>query len=99
MTALRHTGEKYEEHKIWAPAWIRFEKKVLTLNEKVAIEVRRSISRGGKIRNMQRKSKPVEPLASFTEEGDLEWNTDLVEKIRELGKLSKGGGAGGRKTT
>ena len=46
MTALRHTGEKYEEHKIWAPAWIRFEKKVLTLNEKVTIEVRRSISRG-----------------------------------------------------
>ena len=24
---------------------------------------------------MQRKSKPVEPLASFTEEGDLVWNT------------------------
>ena len=40
-------GEKYAEHKIWAPAWIRFEKKVLTLNEKVAIEVRRSISRAG----------------------------------------------------
>ena len=46
---------------------------------------------------MQRKSKPVEPLASFTEEGDLIWNADLVEKIRELGKLSKGGGAGAGK--
>ena len=99
LVRIEEEGEKYAEHKIWAPAWIRFEKKVLTLNEKVAIEVRRSISRGEKIRNMQRKSKPVEPLASFTEEGDLEWNTDLVEKIRELGKLSKGGGAGGRKTT
>ena len=46
---------------------------------------------------MQRKSKPVEPLARFAEEGDLVWNTDLVEKIRQLGKLSKGGGAGGQK--
>ena len=36
---------------------------------------------------------------SFTEEGDLVWNEDLVEKKEELGKLSKGGGAGGRKTT
>ena len=54
---------------------------------------------------MQRKSnsKPVEPLACSEfhggDEGDLVWNTDLVEKIRELGKLTKGGGAGGRKTT
>ena len=34
---------------------------------------------------MQRKSKPVEPLTSFTEEGDLIWNANLVEKIREIG--------------
>ena len=33
---------------------------------------------------------------SFTEEGDLVWNEDLVEKKEELGKLSKGGGAGGQ---
>ena len=43
---IEEEGEKYAEHKIWAPAWIRFEKKVLTLNERVTIEARRSISRG-----------------------------------------------------
>ena len=30
--------------------------------------------------DMQRKSKPVEPIASFTEEGELEWNEELREE-------------------
>ena len=88
-------GEKYAEHKVWAPTWIRFEKKVLALKEKVDIEVRRSESRGEPIRNMTKKSKSVEPLARFTEDGDLVWNKDLVEKIKKLSKPSTGGRAGG----
>ena len=40
-------GEKFSAHeKVWAPAWMRFEKKVLAHKEKVDIEVRRSVSRG-----------------------------------------------------
>ena len=45
-----------------APHWIRFERKVLALKEKVDIEVRRSVGRGEPTRNMQKKSKPVKPL-------------------------------------
>ena len=36
--------------------------------------------RGEPIRNMQRKSKPVEPLAAFTEDSDLVWNDHLAKK-------------------
>ena len=44
---------------------------------------------------MTKKSKSVEPLARFTEDGDLVWNKDLVEKIKKLSKPSTGGRAGG----
>ena len=72
VARVEEQGEKYAEHKIWAPTWIRFEKKVLTLKEKVDIEVRRSVGRGEKIRDMEkvymrRKSRPVEPFAEFAE--------------------------------
>ena len=71
------------------------ERKVLALKERVDIEVRQSVSRGEPIRNMIKKSKSVEPLAQFTEDGDLVWNKDLVEEIKKLSKPSKGGRAGG----
>ena len=96
LVQIEEEGEEYAEHRIWAPTWIRFERKVLALKEKVDIEVRRSESRGEPVRDMTRKSKPVEPIASFTETGDLEWNEDLVSRIKELGKLRKGGDTGGR---
>ena len=95
LARVEEEGEKYAEHKIWAPTWIRFERKVLTLKEKVDIEVRRSMGRGEKIRDMSRKSRPVEPFAEFTEEGDLKWNDELVKKIKQLCKQSAGGRAGG----
>ena len=38
--------------------------------------------------NMQRKSKPVEPIASFTEEGELEWNEDLREENKGIRSLA-----------
>ena len=58
LARAEEEGEKYAEHKVW----IRFERKVLALKEKVDIEVRRSVGRGEPTRNMQKKSKPVEPL-------------------------------------
>ena len=101
MCPLFHTalllieGEKYAEHKVWAPSWKRIEKKVLALKEKVDIEVRRSEGRGEEVKDMRRKSKPVEPIAEFTESGDLVWNEDLVNEIKKLCKPSTGGRAGG----
>ena len=96
LVKIEEEGEVYAVHKIWAPTWIRFERKVLALKEKVDIEIRRSEARGEQIRDMSRKSRPMEPLASFTEAGELQWNAELVKRVKELGKLTKGGGTGGR---
>ena len=62
LARVEEESEKYAEHKVWPPTWIRFERKVLALKEKVDIEVRRSVGRGEPTRNMQKKSKPVKPL-------------------------------------
>ena len=96
---IEEEGEKFSAHKVWAPAWIRFEKKVLAHKEQVDMEVRRSVSRGEKIRDMRKKSRPIEPFASYSEEGDLTWNESLVKRVKELGKLSRGSGTGGRGTS
>ena len=63
VARVEEEGEKYAEHKICPPTWIRFERKVPALKEKVDMEVRRSVGRGEKTRDMRRKSKPVEPFA------------------------------------
>ena len=99
LVRIEEEGEKFDARKVWAPAWIRFEKKVLAHKEKIDIEVRRSVSRGEPIRDMRKKSRPIAPLARYEEEGELIWDEDLVKKVRELGGLSKGGGAGGRRTS
>ena len=95
LVSIEEEGEKFAEHKVWAPSWKRIEKKVLALKEKVDIEVRRSEGRGEEVKDMRRKSKPVEPIAEFTESGDLVWNEDLVNEIKKLCKPSTGGRAGG----
>ena len=90
LTQIELEGEKYAEEKIWAPAWVRFERKVLTLKERVDIARRRALGRGDEPRDMSSKTKLVAPLAIFTKEGDLEWNRELVAAIRDKGKLKSG---------
>ena len=90
LVKIELEGEKYAEEKIWAPAWIRFERKVLALKEKVDMARRRAEGRGEKPRDMSGKTKHVEPLASFTEHGELKWNEQLVKAIKEKGKLNSG---------
>ena len=34
LVRIEGEGEKFSAHKVWAPAWIRFEKKVLAHKEK-----------------------------------------------------------------
>ena len=38
---------------------------------------------------MRKKSRPMEPFASYSEEGDLMWNECLVKRVKELGKLGR----------
>ena len=81
LVRIEEEGEKFNAQKVWAPAWMRFEKKVLAHKEGVDIEVRRSVSRGEQIRDMRKKPRPIEPFASYLEEGDLIWNESLVRKV------------------
>ena len=77
-------GEKFECKNVWAPSWVRFEKKTLALAERVAMEKRRADGRGAKCRDLSSRSAQIEPLAEFSENGELVWNDDLVKKIKAL---------------
>ena len=74
---------------MWAPAWIRLEKKVLALKERVSLEKRRTESRGDLPRDLRHWTKIVEPLGAFDQHGNFEWEKDTVEKIKSYGKPEK----------
>ena len=78
--------EKYRNENVWAPTWKRLERKVLALLERVQSDVRRKTSRGEPVPDMRRRSRPIEPIASFDEGGNLIWNEEIKQKLKELGK-------------
>ena len=86
LVRIELEGDKYDEAQVWAPAWKRLEKKILALKERVEQEIRRAESRGDPPRDVSGRSKVIEPLAKFTKEGKLEWDKDLIEKIKAWGK-------------
>ena len=90
-------GEKFESKHIWAASWARFKKKTLALAERVAMERRRAEGRGMKHRDLSSRSTQIEPIAEFSENGELDWNDDLVKKIKALAciKGKKGSAAAG----
>ena len=59
-------GEKFECKNVWAPSWVRFEKKTLALAERVAIEKRRAESRGKEHKDLSSRSTQIEPIAEFS---------------------------------
>ena len=93
MVAVELEGAKYDERSVWAPAWKRFEKKALALEERVRIEIRRAEARGEEPRDMEPRSHPLWPIGRFSKEGKLEWNQDLVAKIKDLAGLKSGEGS------
>ena len=82
-------GETYDESQGWAPARARLEKKIQALKYKVDEVVRRAESRGDPAPDMRKRSKCVEPLASFNEGGDLIWNDEMVTKIKSFTERSE----------
>jgi len=93
MVAVELEGAKYDERSVWAPAWKRFEKKALALEERVRIEIRRAEARGEEPPDMEPRSHPLRPIGRFSKEGKLEWNQDLVAKIKDLAGLKSGEGS------
>ena len=96
LVRIELEGEEYSEADIWGGAWTRFERKVQALSVRVSEDIRRRESRGEELKDVSRRSRPVEPIASFSEEGELVWNEELVGRIRSLMRnKSAGGSAGG----
>ena len=65
------------------------ESKTLALSEVVAMERRRRESRGEEQKDLRARAKHIDPIATFTPEGVLVWNDELVTEIRNLAGLSK----------
>ena len=61
--------EAFKISSVWAPAWLRFERKALALSERVAAERRRAESRGEEPHDASKRGISMAPLAEFTEEG------------------------------
>ena len=89
LVQIELEGEKFAVSKVWAPAWIRFERKVLALKEHVDRRLRRAESRGEQPPKVSKMSRCILPLAEFNDEGSLIWNEQIVEKIKELARLDK----------
>ena len=89
MVTIELEGEKFSLEKVWAPAWARLESKILALQVRVEDTVRRAESRGEELPDQSGRGRAAAPLASFSEEGKLIWNDELVDKIKELAKPKK----------
>ena len=68
-----------------------------TTQQSVCMFWRDDAGRGELIRDMRRKSKPVEPFAEFTEEGDMIWNDLFGEKDKNYWASSQQEGAPGER--
>ena len=63
--------------------------KIETLRIRVEEVRRRADSRGEPPPDLSKRSKPIEPIARFSEDGKLIWNDTITIRIRSLGGLDK----------
>ena len=96
LVRIELEGEKFDATQVWAPAWTRLEKKILALKFRVNETKRRAESRGEQVPDLSKRSTAIEPIARFNENGDLEWDDDLVKEIKALTQRAKPRAAGGR---
>ena len=82
-------SDKYDEKAIWAPAWTRFERKVLALKARVDEDIRRCEARGDEPRDMSKRSKIMAPIARFSAEGELMWDDKIVKAIKSKFEKAK----------
>ena len=92
-------GVTFTPHAVWQGAWRRFERKALAKAELVSAAARRHDSRGEEVPDQSSKSRPMEPIASFTPEGQLIWNSELVLTIKQLCTPPPTGKGGKRRVT
>ena len=78
--------ETFQPHRVWGSTWSRLEKKALSLQERVQVEMRRKISRGEDPPDVTKRGRPLSPIAKIDESGHLEWDTTITDTIKALGK-------------
>ena len=87
LVQVETDDQPFSAHHVWQATWKRLERKILTVGEKVRSRILVADSRGyGPPKNLGSKGKPIEPLASISEQGTLKWNDKLIEEIKQLGK-------------
>ena len=86
LVQIEIEGARFKTTNVWAPAWKRLERKILALGVKVKDVNLRADSRGMNPPDARPRSKPMPPIANFTEEGSLEWNETITERLRALTK-------------
>ena len=96
LVRIELEGEKFDPAQVWAPAWARLEKKILSLQYKVNEIKRRAESRGEQVPDLSKRSKAITPIAEFDAKGELKWNDALVKEIKVLTQTAPPRAAGGR---
>ena len=86
LVRIELEGEKFALEKVWAPAWSRLKEKILALRYRVSETIRRADGRGEEPPDVSKRTRWVEPLASFDKDGVFEWDTDLFTRLENLSK-------------
>ena len=74
-------GDKFSTKQIWGSAWARLKQKILALRHRVDETLRRAESRGEEPPDVSKRTRWVEPLASFDKIGQFKWNEALVAEL------------------
>ena len=86
LVRIELEGDKFTTQQVWGPAWARLQQKILALRHRVDETLRRSESRGEEPPDVSKRTRWVEPLASFDKAGHFKWNDKLVAELDKLGK-------------
>ena len=86
LTAVALEGATLRTHSVWRSAWFRLRSKVMAKSETLKARVRRARSRGKEPPDVSGTSKIIDPIAKFSETGEIVWNEDLVKEIEKLGE-------------
>ena len=84
LVGIEFDGASFNEAQVWHQAWKRFKSKCDAASVRKREMVRRAISRGEEPPDVSKHSCPAKPLAEWCQDGTLQWNDDLVQKIESL---------------
>ena len=85
LTIVETEDEEFMPHKVWQAAWWRFERKTLAKQVGAQTVRLRAESRGDAKPDLTKRGLPMDPIASLTAAGEVEWDDELVEEIKKLG--------------